>query len=131
MYSIYHEDTRIPRRIIIGEASDSDGEGGDWRLVEQQETRQVDITTVWHKTVEHITLCGYDQVVAISEESINALFKSWWIRGKTLSNNCLHHWSHEGGLTIREFRQVRVQLLSANKAVVFFNIDSGFQIFAK
>lgn len=125
VYSIYYEDTRIPgRRHIADSDSDSDF-GGKWEVVKGETHTHTDVTVVWTETIEHITLSCFDQVLAISEESINALFKSWWLSAKSSHGHRLYGWSFEHSFHISAFRQSRVQLLSGNRAVIWFNIDSG------
>ena len=70
--------------------------------------------------ITKINLHGYDQIVALYEESINIFYR----RSRKSSEGSLMGWS-EGSFDAR-FRPIRVKLLSGERAVVMINIQEGF-----
>ncbi|KAJ7337589.1 hypothetical protein DFH08DRAFT_877180 [Mycena albidolilacea] len=77
-------------------------------------------TVVWTETIQQIALYGFDHMVAVSEVSINALFASLHKAGGSLAK-----WKYDGRFK-GEFSNIRVKLLSGNKALVTFTIDEGY-----
>jgi hypothetical protein len=126
-YDIYWVDVRIPGFTPISESESSDEEQEDW--IPTKRTKGGVVTLTWSETIEQITLFGFDQVMAISEESINALFKSWWVTARG-SEHCLSGWSHKHWFNVT-FRPARVQLISGNRAVIWVTVDDGHLLLEK
>jgi hypothetical protein len=70
--------------------------------------------------VRETKLFGYDQVVALYEESINKFYRRSW----SLLESSMIQWSHDS--FDASFKSVRVKLLSSKKAVVIINLKQGF-----
>ncbi|KAJ7027386.1 hypothetical protein C8F04DRAFT_965258 [Mycena alexandri] len=80
-------------------------------------------TIVWSETIKRIVLYGFDHMVAVSEVSINALFDSLY-KAASKSSGCLAEWRY-GTKFWADFSNVKVKLLSGDKALVTFTIDHG------
>jgi hypothetical protein len=115
----YHsDDTEAPDFPDI-----SDDDESEW-TVEEGGSRSSG-TVVWTQTIQQIALYGFDHMVAISEVLINVLFPSLHKAG-----SCLAKWEYDGKFK-GEFSNIRVKLLSGNKALVTFTIDEGYIILKK
>jgi hypothetical protein len=72
-------------------------------------------------------LYGFDQIISVSEESINAMFVTLWKHArdtKTLQDDLLVEWSYEG-IFSSTFDAMKVELLSDNQAIVRVSIVDG------
>jgi hypothetical protein len=97
----------------------SDDDESEWRPVEDGGSRSSG-TVVWTETIKQIPLYGFDHMVAVSEVSINALFASLH-----KAAGCLAKWGHKKRFE-GQFSNIRVKLLSGNKALVTFAINEGY-----
>lgn len=98
---------------------------GEWKTVVEASggvSSKRSTTIVWSEIVRKFNLYSFDHLLAISEESINAMFSSMYT---TFSNECLVKWRHTSGNLNAEFRPIKIRLLSNGNALVIFNIDSG------
>ncbi|CAL1696314.1 unnamed protein product [Somion occarium] len=81
---------------------------------------------VWTQRIESMHLFGFDQILALSQVSINSLFFSLhkkaqrWTEG---FDECLAHWSLDSFSA--DFDAISVRLLSNGKAVIFISINAG------
>lgn len=142
MHVIHHVDTRVaPINLgVIGRGSgalndddtsdtDSDrhSEDSNWEETAVQERkwrRRHGQVSLWTGCVEQTVLYGYDQVLAISEESINQLFWSLWQRAsKTESGGILSKWVQD--LFSATFESIQVRLLSNGKVIVWVRVNEG------
>ncbi|KAF7429005.1 hypothetical protein PC9H_008243 [Pleurotus ostreatus] len=98
---------------------------GEWKTVVEASggvSSKRSTSIVWSEIVRKFSLYSFDHLLAISEESINAMFSSMYT---TFSNECLVKWRHTSGNLNAEFRPIKIRLLSNGNALVIFNIDSG------
>jgi hypothetical protein len=96
----------------------SDDDESEWTVEEGGSSSSG--TVVWTETIQQIAFYGFDHMVAVSEVSINALFASLHKAG-----GCLAKWDHKKRFE-GEFSNIRVKLLSGDKALVTFTIDEGY-----
>ncbi|KAG8800448.1 hypothetical protein FRC16_002842 [Serendipita sp. 398] len=135
MHRVWHHDTRVitvtHTAAPIQESSDEneemiDEEGSAWKYTatDKKWQRRHGQLTLWHERIEKTTMFGYDQVLAISEESINQMFFSLWSRAsKSEFDGALAKWSKE--IFSASFEAIRVRLLSNGKAIVWIGIHDG------
>ncbi|KAJ7199899.1 hypothetical protein B0H12DRAFT_1036920 [Mycena haematopus] len=110
----YHGDFEAPDFSGISE------DESDWKV---EDVVKSSGTIVWTETIKEITLYGFDHMIAISEVSINALFAS--LRKTALkAGGCLAEWRYKDAFQA-EFSDIRIKLLSGNKALVTFTVDDG------
>jgi hypothetical protein len=77
--------------------------------------------TVIKETILH----GFEQVITVTEETINVIFKTLWEAARKSSHaDVLHKWSIEGKFSA-VFDQPRIQLLSDDKALIWILLHSG------
>lgn len=78
----------------------------------------------WARCIEETILCGYDQVISISEITINQLLISLW---KRATNNefdaLLCKFKHQ--FCDISFEGLEVKLLSSGKVVIFVTLRDG------
>lgn len=79
--------------------------------------------SVWTEEANRINLRSFDQVIVLSEDAINALFRSLWAGIKTSGSNVLQFWSEAG--FEGKFGHMKVKLLSGDCAVVYVTIDKA------
>lgn len=73
---------------------------------------------------------GFDQIISISEESINETFATLWRHARdsrTLSDDLLIHWNVDRDFA-GKFDALKVELLSDSKAIVRVNLREGSMI---
>ncbi|KAJ7337547.1 hypothetical protein DFH08DRAFT_939037 [Mycena albidolilacea] len=97
----------------------SDDDESEWTTVKDGGSRSSG-TIVWTENIKQIPLYGFDHMVAVSEVSINALFASLH-----KAAGCLAGWNHNKRFE-GDFSNIRVKLLSGDKALVTFTIDQGY-----
>jgi hypothetical protein len=68
---------------------------------------------------------GYEQVLTITQETINIIFRSLWATAKKSSHtDVIYKWSFEQKFKAT-FEEPRIQLLSGGKALIWVTIASG------
>lgn len=72
------------------------------------------------ETIQRTKMCGFDQVVAISQGSLNAQFATLC----TSAHGILHHWHYKEFFSAT-FRPLTVRLLSNNRAIVWVHLQGG------
>ncbi|KAI9068126.1 hypothetical protein FKP32DRAFT_1672524 [Trametes sanguinea] len=99
-----------------------------WRIL-QESTAEAEEPTVlaasgpypddvsYHDTVHHAKMYEFDQVIAISQHSLN-------VQLSTLSHALLRSWSY-GEAFSASFNSGSVRLLSGNRAIIWVNLASG------
>jgi hypothetical protein len=75
--------------------------------------------------IEEDVLQSFEQVLTITEETVNIVLKTLWATAKKSTHvDVLYKWSVEKRFTAT-FEQPRVQLLSGGKALVWITLASG------
>ena len=78
----------------------------------------------WADYDESMTGAGLDQVLTISEQSINTLFTTLWKTSDSIDGaDVLARWSYDGFKA--SFDAVKARLLPNGRAIVWVNIDEG------
>ncbi|PIL22499.1 hypothetical protein GSI_15188 [Ganoderma sinense ZZ0214-1] len=72
------------------------------------------------QTIQHTKMFGFDQVVAISQGSLNAQFATLC----TAAQSILHRWHYKEFFSAT-FRPLSVRLLSNNRAIVWVHLHGG------
>ncbi|KAI0632190.1 hypothetical protein C8Q77DRAFT_1158854 [Trametes polyzona] len=73
------------------------------------------------ETIQHAKMHGFDQVVAISQGSMNAQFAALWASSSAV---LFHTWAYEQFFSAT-FKALSLQLLSNNKAIVWVSLTNG------
>lgn len=136
MHIVYHHDVRIIS-IPHGhsghhEFEDSGCENsgsedtGEWSEVAEKEKRhrKHGHIALWTERIEHTVMFGYDQILAVSEESINQMFYRLWSKSTRKDFDVvLSKWSLD--MFTASFESLKVRLLTNGKAVVWVNVQEG------
>lgn len=112
---IYTRDTRWEAVSKLTSAIHEDFDGG-WGSLELADTSGASS----RETLQRAKMCGFDQVVAISQDSINTQFI-------TLCSNLqsmFHRWNYESFFGA-SFNPMSIRLLSGNRAIVWVNLQGG------
>lgn len=137
MHIIYHHDVRTithphkhdhPHSASESDCgSDAEEEKGEWGIVIEKEKkwhRRHGQVALWMERIEHTVLCGYDQVLAVSEESINQMFFSLWSKATRKDFDVLlSKWTLD--MFTASFEALRVRLLTNGKAIIWVNVHEG------
>lgn len=123
---IYRFDEMI--EIDYRPLADSDSWDVDSDDEEVRHVRERGSVMIWTERIEKMTLFGFDQVLAISEQSINEMFHALWVKA---SRSC----DHDDRLrSLYEYKECQfdatlgpltVHLLTSGKAIFFINIEEG------
>lgn len=138
MHIVYHVDIRVGPLFPVGgrdrDGGSSSSEGkkhtGGWSEEsehehEHKEVRRRGEVGFWTECIQTTVLFGYDQVLSVSEDSINQLLMSLWRRAtKGEYDYLLSKWSHE--VFSATFDSLKVKLLSNGKVIVWVNINEGY-----
>ena len=125
LHYIYHFDEKIEIDYNpIGESdswSVDDDDNDDARGVRERGS-----VMIWTERIQKMALFGFDQVLAISEQSINEMFYSLWVKASKAGSGRLR--------SLYEYKEYQFDatlgpltfhLLSNGKAVIFVNIEEG------
>lgn len=115
----------IYRLIVEKERTIAARDTGYWRRLDifgqVSSRRRQGQALIWLERIREITLSGADQVLALTEESINRIFFARW---KSLgSSHILTNWSRD---TFRAtFNHINVRLLSSGRVIIFVDMVRG------
>ncbi|KAI0667589.1 hypothetical protein C8Q78DRAFT_981541 [Trametes maxima] len=110
---IYSHDSRWETIQKIKLNSREDAEGSWWKLGELGEQSGA----AWRETIQQTKMYGFDQVIAISQGSINAQFSA-------SSHLIFHSWAYENFFS-STFKPLSIHLLSSNKAILWVHLTNG------
>ena len=111
---IYTHDTRW-EAVSKLPATHEDSDGSWWSLELSDKSGASS-----RETIRRTKMFGFDQVVAISQGSLNAQFAAL----STTTQSILHRWSY-GDYFAATFRPISLRLLSNNRAIVWVDILGG------
>jgi hypothetical protein len=77
-------------------------------------------TVVVHEDV----LSGFEQVITVTEQTVNIILKTLWTTARKTTTDVLYKWSYEEKFTAT-FEEPRIQLLSGGKALIWITLASG------
>jgi hypothetical protein len=80
-------------------------------------------TVSGHVVVEDV-LSGFEQVITVTEQTINVILKTLWTTARKTTTDVLYKWSYEEKFTAT-FEEPRIQLLSGGKALIWITLASG------
>ena len=106
------------------------GESDSWSVDSDDEdarhVRDCGSVMIWTERTQKMTLFGFDQVLAISEQSINEMFYSLWVKAsKACSGRLRSLYEYRESQFDATLGPLTVHLLSNGKAVIFVNIEEG------
>lgn len=106
------------------------GESDSWTVdSEEEDARQVrerGSVMIWTERIQKISLFGFDQVLAISEQSINEMFHSLWVKASRGRHDRLHSlYKYSECQFDATLGALTVHLLTNGKAIVFVHIEEG------
>jgi len=80
----------------------------------------------WREMITRCNMYGFDQVIAISQSTINAFFQSLWSGGQNQRHNdhALVKWRYEEFFNAR-FKPMTLRLLSNGRAIVWIHLEHG------
>ncbi|KAI0916987.1 hypothetical protein AcW1_007702 [Taiwanofungus camphoratus] len=81
----------------------------------------------WKRMVTSSNMFGFDQIVAISQASLNAFFNSQWVLSQSARSehtSVLSKWAYEQYFSAT-FKPVTLRLLSNGRAIVWINLEAG------
>lgn len=132
LHVIYFFDTRWPiasggMLTISEEDGDSEEEEIDeaeWQITggDNTGTRVIE----WREMITRCNIHGFDQVIAISQSTINAFLQSLWSGGQNHrhSDHALVKWHYEEFFNAR-FKPITLRLLSNGRAIVWVHLEHG------
>ncbi|PSS11038.1 hypothetical protein PHLCEN_2v3334 [Hermanssonia centrifuga] len=135
MHVIYSVDIRVSGTgfgLIGGGGSaeyESEAESANWTDSEAEEEHRTvrrahGNVSIFTERITSMVLYNFDQILAISEESIDSQFLSMWIKAThNQFDQSLAQWSLD--LFNASFHAIKVRLLSNGKAIVCINIHQG------
>lgn len=89
-----------------------------------------DVVVAWTRQIQELRFYGYDQITALSEESINLMYSSLWEEANRRSTDNLL-----AKLTLDRFKASfsapTVRLLSNGKAIIWITLKRGEMIVQK
>jgi hypothetical protein len=124
LHYIYAFDEKI--EIDYHAVGDSDSWSVDSDDEEARHIRERGSVMIWTERITKMSLFGFDQVLAISEQSINEMFYTLWVKASKACSGRLRslyeysEWQFDATLG-----PLNVHLLTSGKAVVFVNIEEG------
>jgi hypothetical protein len=120
LHYIYHFDEKIETDYHgIG---DSDSWSAESEDEEVRHVRERGSVMVWTERIQKMTLFGFDQVLAISEQSINDMFRTLWVQASKCSGSLSKYEQSGFNATLGPFA---IHLLTNGKAVGFVTIERG------
>jgi hypothetical protein len=141
MHIVYHVDVRVVvgsgtsgGEVVVhhhhehGESESEcthESDDGEWKDVpgDEHRHRKHGHVVLYSERVQKTVMHGYDQILAVSEESINQLFLSMWTRGSRSDGDILSKWKHE--LFSAQFSAPKIRLLSNGKAIMWIHVNEG------
>jgi len=106
------------------------GESDSWSVdsddEEARHVREHGSVMIWTERIQKMSLFGFDQVLAISEQSINEMFYSLWVKAsKSCSGRLRSLYEYKECQFDATLGPLTVHLLTNGKAVIFVNIEEG------
>ncbi|KZT65463.1 hypothetical protein DAEQUDRAFT_524238 [Daedalea quercina L-15889] len=126
LHVIYFFDSRWPiasGEIVTVEEEEEEEEETEWYITgDNQGPRVVE----WREMITRCNMFGFDQVIAISQSTINAFFESLWTDGQNHrhSDHSLVKWRYEEFFNAR-FKPMTLRLLSNGRAIVWVHLEHG------
>jgi hypothetical protein len=77
-----------------------------------------------HVVVREDVLSGFEQVITVTEQTVNVILKTLWTTARKSTTDVLYKWSYEEKFTAT-FEEPRIQLLSGGKALIWITLASG------
>ncbi|KZT64494.1 hypothetical protein DAEQUDRAFT_678489 [Daedalea quercina L-15889] len=130
LHVIYFFDSRWPigsggSITIHGEIEEEeeDLDEGGWVMTGDSSSQRV---IEWREMVTQCNLFGFDQVIAISQSTINTFFESLWTGGQSYRHNdhALVNWHYDEYFNAR-FKPLTLRLLSNGRAIVWVHLEHG------
>ena len=112
---IYSRDTRWELMSKLTSTAHEDADGSWWSL--ELADKSGDSS---RETIQRPKMYGFDQVVAISQGSLNAQFATLCTAGQSI----LYRWNYEEFFAAT-FRPMSLRLLSSNRAIVWVHLQGG------
>jgi len=124
LHYIYTFDEKI--EIDYKPIGESDSWSADSDDEEVRINRETGSVMIWTERIQKMSLFGFDQVLAISEQSINQSFYSLWVKAsKSCSGRLRSLYEYKDCQFDATLGPLTVHLLSSGKAVLFVNIEEG------
>jgi hypothetical protein len=124
LHYIYASTRRL--KLTTRPIGDSDSWSVDSDDEEARHVRERGSVMIWTERIQKMTLFGFDQVLAISEQSINEMFHTLWVKAsKSCSGRLRSLYEYSECQFDATLGPLTVHLLTSGKAVVFVNIEEG------
>lgn len=127
---IYHYDVRFPRlsSIFDGDSPfDEDETVAEWHHdsgVIDEGARVGSHTVSWKDITQHSDMCGFDEIIALSQAAINGHFRSCWTQSTEDGHGLWHTWEH-GDYFKGTFKPLVVRLLGDGSALLCISATEG------
>lgn len=112
-------------RLVIDKHPDVGEDSGYWKRIDHvgefHSFRRHGQALIWIERVRSIALSGADQVLALTEDSINRILHSRWTA--LGSSHLLSTWSKDSFRA--NFNPLTVRMLSNGKVIVYVDIEHG------
>ena len=81
---------------------------------------------IWTECIQKMSLFGFNQVLVISEQSINKMFYSLWVKAsKSCSGHLCSLYKYNKCQFDATLGPLTIHLLMNGKVVIFINIEEG------
>lgn len=133
---IYNHDARSPHSSTIYDQAE---QHEDLDIVDEAEwaspgAEEVSDHTdskidVWRDIAQNSDMCGFDEITALSQLSINRQFRSAWSeqQSNTTADRILTQWKYQDRFEAT-FEPLTIRLRPDGRATVFINLSEGFLI---
>lgn len=133
---VYFFDSRSPIAApgSIPNYVDDDDEDDEFLDLEDEGAISEDSSTAlveWKETITNSRIFGFDQVVTISQSTINRLFRHLWTaaaQSQKHRDHALVEWRYESLFSAR-FKPATIRLLSNERAIIWIYLEhSEFEV---
>ena len=126
---IYHHDQRWS--ITLANQSEEIVEDDEvfWEKDEHNTSHHSGRVTTWKEAITNSNMYGFDQIIALSQTSLNSYFDASFVFAQSAKTplehvSALSAWSYEHYFSAT-FKPITIRLLSEEKAILWFHLEEG------
>lgn len=133
---IYYHDARLPNPTAISGDVEQDEVPYIANEVEWTSARTIDLDShteskevVWRDVAQNSDMCGFDEISALSQFSINRQFRAAWSEQQSTigmgADKMLVRWGYQDRFEAT-FEPLTIRLRNDGRATIFINLTEGF-----